>query len=97
MEKPESKVILSNVEALRVESVDSRVVTIELCELHIVGEHGAGQLVVLSYLLDQLVHLILHEFPISKQRVQLLLCFLLLRCTGRRLVVALVRGNFISK
>ena len=29
MEKPESKVILSNVEALRVESVDSRVVTIE--------------------------------------------------------------------
>ena len=29
MKKPESKVILSNVEALRVESVDSRVVTIE--------------------------------------------------------------------
>ena len=29
MEKPEGKVILSNVEALRVESVDSRVVTIE--------------------------------------------------------------------
>ena len=29
MKKPEGKVILSNVEALRVESVDSRVVTIE--------------------------------------------------------------------
>jgi len=78
VQHPESKVILSNVEASGVESINSGVVTLKLSEFDVVIEHGASERIVLSYSLHQLVDHTLHEFPVPDQAVQLLFGLLLL-------------------
>lgn len=44
VQHPESKVILSNIEASGVESINSSVVTLKLSEFDVVIEHGASEL-----------------------------------------------------